>query len=279
MLSSVNYSRAAAALLENGLIEIDRFKCPAWPDAIAEARQFHEVYVHLPLRVGTGNGDATNTETGGMPDWGAIERMMLETDTPSVNLHLATLVDDFPDISIDSEEPQDKDLVSEALIKDVETVVRRFGSDRVVVENVYHGNAEHPRAVYLPDVISLVIEETRAGFLFDISHARLAADHLGVDSKEYMSTLPLTAIRELHVTGIQRFEGSLIDIAKRAGFDPELIEQYRGRKVDHLPMTQKDWDFLAWALNQISQGVWGEPWTVTFEYGGIGGQFAAITNG
>jgi len=101
---------------------------------------------------------------------------------------------------------------------------------------------------------------------------------MGADIYDYIGGLPTGKIHEVHVTGIHRFEGRWIDVAQEAGFDPHLIEQYMGRLVDHLPMTDKDWTFLAWALEQIKNGNWGKPWVVTFEYGGIGGPFASITD-
>ena len=278
MLSSVNYSHAAAELLKDGSIEVDRFKCPAWPDSVREALEYNDVYVHFPLRVGTGTEGAINIEANQPADLDQVEALLVETNTPVVNLHLATMVEDFPEIPIDSLKPEHIEKITTSLVDDVNSVANRFGKERVVVENVYHGNGEHPRPVYLPEVISSVVNETGVGFLFDLSHARLAAEHMGADIYEYISGLPTGKTREVHVTGIHRFEGHWIDIAQKAGFDPQLIEQYRGRLVDHLPMTENDWTYLAWALVQIEKGIWGEPWVVTFEYGGIGGQFASITD-
>jgi uncharacterized protein (UPF0276 family) len=278
MLSSVNYSLAAAELLKDGFIEVDRFKCPAWPDSVREALQYNDVYVHFPLRAGTGKGYAINIETGQPADLDQVEALLIETNTPVVNLHLATTVDDFPEIPIDSLNPEHIEKIATSLVDDVNSVANRFGKESIVVENVYHGNGEHPRPVYLPEVINSVVNETGVGFLFDLSHARLAAEHMGADIYEYISGLPTRKTREVHVTGIQRFEGHWIDIAQMAGFDPQLIEQYKGRLVDHLPMTENDWTFLTWALEQIKEGNWGTPWVVTFEYGGIGSQFASITD-
>jgi len=51
-----------------------------------------------------------------------------------------------------------------------------------------------------------------------------------------------------------------------------------GHYVDHLPMTGGDWEYLSWSVEQIESGKWAEPWTITFEYGGVGGMFAPITD-
>jgi len=279
MLLSVNYSHAAADLFQTGIINIDLFKCPAWPDAIDAALEVNDVYVHFPLVVGSGIGDAINTESGKPADWRALEVLMEQTNTPVVNLHLGPTIDDFPDISINSTHPDHVQSIAGRLVTDVQSVIGRFGAERVVVENIHNGSGRYMHAVFRPEVISQVVEETGCGFLFDISHARLAADFLGVDIHNYISGLPTQKIREIHITGIQRFEGPWTKIAQDAGFDPLIIEQYRGRLVDHLPMTEADWTFFSWSLGQIENGNWGKPWVITLEYGGIGGMFAPITDG
>ncbi len=47
---ALNYSPQAADLLRAGQIEIDLFKCPAWPDLIAEAQAaapgLHSLFIH-----------------------------------------------------------------------------------------------------------------------------------------------------------------------------------------------------------------------------------------
>jgi hypothetical protein len=45
--------------------------------------------------------------------------------------------------------------------------------------------------------------------------------------------------------------------------------------MDHLPITPEDWEFIAWASQQIRSGTWKEPWVASCEYGGVGGFFEA----
>jgi len=275
---SINYSHAAASLFQAGMINVDRFKCPAWPDAVAAAREIHDVYVHFPLRVGTGKGDAIDTETGVTADWMRIENFLVATNTPLVNLHLGPTTDDYPHIPIDSANPAHIERITEDLIKDINSVTSKFGASRVALENVHNGNSKYLRSVFLPEFINTVIDETWCGFLLDLSHARLTAKHLEVDIYEYTRKLPVGAIREIHVTGIHKFEGHWLEIAREAGFDQQVIDQYMGHYVDHLPMTGGDWEYLSWSVEQIESGKWAEPWTITFEYGGVGGMFAPITD-
>jgi hypothetical protein len=47
--------------------------------------------------------------------------------------------------------------------------------------------------------------------------------------------------------------------------------------MDHLPMGEADWPYVEWALAQIHQGKWAQPWVVTLEYGGVGSFWGAVT--
>lgn len=53
----------------------------------------------------------------------------------------------------------------------------------------------------LPENISRVIEESDTYFLFDLSHARVSAYQLGIDLYHYIDRLPLSRLKEMHVSG------------------------------------------------------------------------------
>jgi uncharacterized protein (UPF0276 family) len=123
-----------------------------------------------------------------------------------------------------------------------------------------------------------LIEETGCGLLLDVSHAQLAAHYLGVDVRRYIEALPLDRIREIHVTGVQRFEGRWVELAHQIGVAPDVIQHFAGHLVDHLPITDEGWTFVEWALEQVRNGAWGQPYVVTFEYGGVSRLFEAVTD-
>ena len=276
MKFAINYSPAAAELIRAGKIETDYFKCPAWRDRISEFQQLRPIYLHLPLTIGRGIGDAINSETKQIADWRAIGLLVEQTKTPFVNLHFAPSRKDFPSIPADSTDAQHIELLIESAIKDVESVVRRFGKDVVMVEND-NGSEGQLHACVLPDLIRRVIEDCGCGFLFDLSHARLAAIKLGTDVQEYIRALPVERTREIHVTGLQYFEGEWVERIERTGLGADFIKQYQGRLMDHLPMTDADWEFFVWAMLQVRSGAWGNPWIVSSEYGGVGPLWEAIT--
>jgi len=276
---AVNYSHIAARLFDEGRIQVDRFKCPAWPETIAAVRARYAFYVHCPLRVGMGIGDAEDTETNRPGDWDKYTHLLAESAAPWVSLHIGSKPSDFPDIPAVSLAREHVDRVRAALLRDVAAVVKRLGAERVIVENLFGWNGYHLHACLLPEVIQAVVRETGCGFLLDLSHARMAARNLGLDEAAYVSALPLDRIREMHITGLQRFGEPWLSRARQAGASEKEIREFAGDGViDHLPMTPADWPAYTWAMDRIHAGDWATPDIVAFEYGGVGGVFQAITD-
>jgi uncharacterized protein (UPF0276 family) len=243
-----------AKLVKEENLPIQRFKCPDWPWMIEEAMRLKPVAVHFTLRAGSGKLHET--------DWEAVERLMQQTGTPYVNLHIEPLESDFPNLPVDTDDPAHIARITGRLVQDVNVVVERFGADRVIAENVTYYGPGCPETIQrqpilrpgvLPQVIRSLLEETGCGLLLDIPHARIAAHYLGVDEKEYFSSLPMERIKELHVTGLHTIENGYLQ--------------------DHLPMLESDWPSLDWVLERIRKGEWGKPWMLSFEYGGVGDQF------
>ncbi|MGI8855776.1 MAG: multinuclear nonheme iron-dependent oxidase [Thermomicrobiales bacterium] len=277
MRFAVHYSRPAADLVDAGRIAVDSFKCPAWPDLIAAVQAKYPIYVHFPLRVGQGIGDAVDTETHKAADWGKVEALLAQTDTPFVNVHLEPTVADHADIPADTTDPGAIERLTECLIRDVRAVVARFGPERVIAENVPNGDG-CLRPAYLPEVVRRVIEECDCGLLFDISHARRAARALGMEATEYIGLLPVEYTREIHLSGIQQFDARWEAVLRAAGLGDAVIAQFAGRWQDHLPLTEADWQFTAWSLEQIARGRWGRPGIIALEYGGVGPLWEALTD-
>jgi uncharacterized protein len=279
MQFAVNYSPQAAELVHNGQVTIDRFKCPAWPDLIDSIPDSDPLYIHFPLRVGLGIGDAEDTETHQPADWRKMEKLLAQTGTPYINLHLGIQPSDYPDWPVAPTPDADFiDMLIENTLRDIEPVIRRFGADKVIAENDHTGNGLYRREIIEPNFISRVIEEADCGFLLDVSHARLAARSLGVDAHDYINQLPVKRLREVHVTGIQTYDERWQSKVSNAGVKPDPLQAYNGHPVDHLPMTEADWDFVARSIEQIHTGQWATPWIVSFEYGGVGPLWQALTD-
>ena len=276
---AVNYSIQTAELLRQQQIAFERFKCSDHLFAqITTIQESHPIYLHFPLKVGLGISDAMNTHTNQPARWDQVEGLMEQTDTPFINLHLTPEDTDYPEVSTNTTDPMHVEMLRDNMIRDVSAVVRRFGAERVIVENDFDGRTHNVlRPAFLSEVICQIVAETGCGLLLDVSHARLAADYLGIDPYEYITDLPVQYIQELHITGIHRIEGIYIEMARQMGVDEALIQHVEGRLVDHMPMGHDDWSFLAWVIDQINNDSWGRPWIVTFEYGGVGDVWEQMT--
>ncbi len=246
MQFAINYSHPSARLLSTGQLNLDRFKCPPWPDLIAEARSQRPAAVHFNLKAGRGKLHDV--------DWDQIAELLEQTDTPYVNVHLETRAEDLPEAPIDVTEPQYREQIAEWMLADLRQVTRRFGTDRVIAENVpYRPAGNVLRPCVEPEIICEVIQTAGCGLLLDIAHARISAFHLGISVNEYMCSLPVDRLRELHFSGVNDLDGWL---------------------QDHMPAVEQDWSALRSALDQIQTGAWPRPWLIAFEYGGVGEKFA-----
>ena len=272
---AVNYSEAIGGLYKAGLIQIDRLKCPDWPDLISSAQRVLPVYVHFSLKAGLGKGDALETGTNQPPDWEQIEGILAQTGTPFVNIHLSPTMEDRSSGPVDTTTPAYIETLTEYLVKDVQAVVKRLGAERVIVENDHGSAGGNSRVLSLPQVVGDVVAETGCGLLLDLAHARLAADQLGMDAREYISSLPVEQVREVHVSGVQMVVGHWVELFR--GFDIKLAERYAQGLLDHLPMTEEDWELVDWSMQQIREGNWGEPWVVAMECGGVSPLWELLT--
>lgn len=269
---AVNFSPALARLLDSGEVDVDRIKVPDWEDLIAAASRFRPIYVHFPYQAGS---TIETVEAERAP------RLLRETGTNLLNLHVAPSRERFPDVAVDDVSPAAKRTVIDVLVQDVEeakAALERCAAPAkstapgpldeaqnptetqgpteavVAVENLIYRGPERSllRAGVEPDVLRAVVEETGCALVLDLSHARISAEALGLDPWRYLDAMPVAALRELHVTGVHR-----------------VHEEAR----DHLPLGDDDWRFFDLALARIAAGAWAPPDVVAFEYGGIGPVF------
>ncbi len=255
MKLAINYSPQAAMLLTQQKIELDLFKCPPASDEVVrnyaphllqEASLYRPIYIHFPLHAGNASI--------GMADWDEVEQYLSQTPTPYVNVHLQAQTKDFPAMTADTHAPEDMAYLTDILIQDVAAVTKRFGPERVIVENVVYRGA-NGKVLYPcidPTVISQVVTETGCGLLLDTAHAHLTCLALGIDVKDYIRKLPVSRLKELHVTGAQ-YEGD--------------------RLRDSMAMGAEDWELVEWVMQHIRDKQFAEPWVLGFEYGGVGPGF------
>jgi len=261
MLFAINFSTQAAVLFQQGRIKIDRFKCPDWPYLIEEASEYCQPAVHFNLNAGRGKFSPKSGRKSS--EWifrklDEVDKIAKDTQTPFINLHLEARSADFPEFPIDSVQPSHQEIIFSQVIADVQTIVSRFGNQRVIVENVpYRSTGQVLRPSVEPELISKVVEQTGCGLLLDIPHARISARSMGIEENDYFNRLPVHRLKELHFTGVHDLNGWL---------------------QDHLPALEADWMRLEWVLERIRQGEWPRPWLLAFEYGGVGEKFTWRTS-
>jgi uncharacterized protein (UPF0276 family) len=110
----------------------------------------------------------------------------------------------------------------------------------LIVENLDYcpgGAYEH---ICEPGFIAAVLEETGAGLLLDLAHARVSASRLGVPIEGYLGQLPLERVRQLHISGPRMRDGVLYDA--------------------HESLLEADYALLEWVLRR------SEPLALTLEY-------------
>jgi uncharacterized protein (UPF0276 family) len=240
MKLAVNYSPQAADLLRSGQISFDLFKTPNWQSMVVDASAIKPVYVHFDLSVGNGRLETV--------DWEEIQSFLVSTNTAYVNLHVLTPPD------LDPCNPQQVDTALNTIIEEVKEVIRRFGQNKVITENIPlpENGKEYLRPVAIPAFFQRLSAETGCGMLLDLSHASITALSLKTNPYSFISEFPVRRLKEIHITGLGIHDGEL---------------------NDHLEMTDRDWQLFEWALAKIHLGDWQTPEIVAFEYGGTGAPF------
>jgi uncharacterized protein len=244
MKFAVNYSAPLVRLLAEGAIQIDLIKIPDWEGMLEEASAFGDITIHFDLEVGLGNTFQA--------DFSRIRTLMERTFTPHVNTHLVTPRQLNPD------NPQEMDQINALWREEIQLMTGQLGPGAVALEHHPYTLANpNIRPAADPQVFSRVIQDTACMLLLDLAHARITADTLQVNVRDYIRAMPLDRLVEMHITGIKTHSGVL---------------------TDHFELGVEDWTTLTWALEQIRSGTWRPPEIIAFEYGGIGSTFVWRTN-
>ncbi len=142
--------------------------------------------------------------------------------------------------------PSNSDEALAIILKNVEKLRECFHME-IALENIPAYPINNELCFYaIPEFITKVITESGCHFLFDIGHARVAADRLHIPFEEYVERLPMDKLIEMHLAGcMQRKDGVLL--------------------ANHSKMHEEDYLFLEkWLSRSQTLQV------VTLEYGPIG---------
>ena len=181
MKFAINYSPQAEKLWREGRIQVDLFKCPDWPDLVAQVGAIHDVYVHCALITWRGELDDV--------DFDLLQRWLDTTETLVINTHFALAQSDFAPASRITPEA-----VVEKALRVLSPLCERFGAEKIVIENLPYPAPsasweESPLPeVVDPAVISEVVSRAGCGFLLDIAHAIRACEGSGAQTSKPIST-------------------------------------------------------------------------------------------
>lgn len=244
MKLAVNYSSPLIRLIKENRIEVDLIKCPDWEGMLPEAQPYGNITIHFDLDVGLGSTFKV--------DFDKLKWFKEHTATPHFNTHLVT------PRNFDVTNSEEKLRIGALWHQEINLMAQNFDAANVALEHFpYTKSTPHIKYAADAEIFSEVIEYTGCMFLLDLAHARITADTLNIDVKDYIERLPLDRLVEMHITGVQIHNGVL---------------------TDHFGLDQKDWEILEWALENIKDGRWRKPEIVAFEYGGIGETFAWRTS-
>jgi len=243
MKFAVNYSIPLIRLLEECAVKVDLIKCPDWEGMLKEAQSHGPITIHYDHDVGLGS-------TFNL-DLSRVENLMQQTATYHVNTHLVTPRNFNPD------NQQEVKKINRLWREEIAVLTDHFSPELVALEHFPYTSANPHIPAADNKVFSQVIQDTGCMLLLDLAHARITADTLGVDVKEYIQDLPLNRLVELHITGIRPYAGVL---------------------TDHFELKKEGWENLKWALSEIRSGNWRKPRLAAFEYGGVGDPFVWRTD-
>lgn len=163
--------------------------------------------------------------------------------TPYISLHINT-----NDAEIQTEEK-----TLETIIKNVQKVKEIFGME-VILENV-PARYEDRQKDFLasPEFITRVINETDCGFLFDIGHAKQAADVLKIPFDEYVNRLPMNRLVEIHLSGVTVAEDGIVwPLHGKMNEEDYMFLEEAIKKYDTLQIITLEYG--AWAVDEKTCG-------------------------
>ena len=205
-----NYVSELKELLEEGKIDIDYVKFPAINadmTKLDEALKIMPVMFHgfPPYDYFLNLGSAAIKS---MP-LDEFNKVIEKTKTPHVSAHMNTRGDSYPDYD-DSVKYKNK--IQYTMIENI-IYIKNNINNIFLGENVFiPENSNSLELCTEPKFISNVINESGCSFLFDITHAMIASQNLGMDFSDYIKRLPMDKTYEIHLSGSEIVDGRLVDM-------------------------------------------------------------------
>lgn len=272
-----NYSKALMELLNQGeLSELNYIKAGAFG-----ANDLEAAFAHRPLllhgfgwyeRIGMDLTKAEIPKEYGGNLTKAVQRMnelLYYYDSPHVAFHCLAYPEDMADLSGD--QPEKERQLHERMKQNI-LYLKEHLEVPVLIENIDYcpeypkiGQISTVRYAAQPETIKRLAQETEIGFLFDLSHARVSAEHLGMPFAEYCRRLPMERVKEAHLSGSADFAEYCRQMPAERQKEIRLLNGGElpslGRIDVHEEMAEEDYRLL--------EALWQEnaPEYITLEYG------------
>lgn len=242
---AANYSRELVSLLENEADIVDAVKVSEFYD-----EEYIAMYRSLPVRKPfVLHGVCQDTRRSRRPSLGmpgfeesldlASLRTALDLCIPAyISAHLEFHAVEHPDAE-EFLEPLERDAL----------FIRTLTKIPLHLENTHSdfprpGKVTNARYISDPGFIREALDRARARMLLDVAHAQVAAWRLGVPASDYILSLPLNLVDEIHVNSPSMADGELRD--------------------RHVELDEEGYELTELVLEHADVK------TISLEYGGLG---------
>jgi uncharacterized protein (UPF0276 family) len=226
-------------LIYNDEAPIDAVEVGPW-FSVREIRDYRQALPGLPFYF---HGSSLIGRVGLVP--GAISKIAAYlncTESPWVSMHITMWLPGMVWLMLQHgwRVPMpNPERATRRLIRQVMRLARSIQAP-VILENMEPLPFEGYDFEARPERITEVLEKTNCGFVLDTGHARVSAAALGMDVHDYLNSLPLDRVVQVHVSGPRMRDGRLADA--------------------HEPLQEADYALLNFVLART------HPQVVTLEY-------------
>ncbi|MBW9156095.1 multinuclear nonheme iron-dependent oxidase [Clostridium tagluense] len=238
MYIGCNWSKALKSLIEKDAVKIDYIKSGAWGtfnEEFSTMRSMRPLLLH-----GLGYFEHTGMKNIEMIDFNFANSLLKDCNSPHYGLHLSIKNSDMHQGMTDED-------IYEHMSKQIQTFKKNLAVP-LLLENV--PDSPQDRILFdhypyiMPEQYNRLFVDNDVSFLLDLTHAKITAQYRGWNIYDYLRSLPLNRVVEIHVNG--------------SGYDKD------GFPADtHQSMENEDYKLLEWVLNYTNPDI------VTLEYNGI----------
>jgi uncharacterized protein (UPF0276 family) len=247
MKLAVNFSDSLLLLLkESPGLRIDYIKLPTIPfpgcwSQFNQGRNYRKLLPHLAQPGILDLCHPRNRQNFNEP---IITQIINQTAPPYLSTHLEATVEYFPEVKPDLhlKNRAVATVLKNRILHNIHRVKARINIPLILENNPYYSWYWYFRMNSEPEFITELCESGDCGLLLDIAHAQISAWYLKMDVLDYLCALPLSLVKEVHISG--------------------LLEAPVGIWDSHTVLHEQDYQLLEYILKKT------QPEIVTIEYGG-----------